>query len=1309
MKRFLSFILTVAMMLSVIGGVVVINTENAYARIAKDIYGNPVENSNIYQPTDDPIYYYQPPVDENGNHDYFGYVIYDDPQDIPDSEFYGTWDEIDNKWVSGPYLRYSEFPGMEKVEAAAKAGDYETAKAEIKEYYVSIANERVDTRGYGTITPLSTAILEGMSRNIFSYNMISALSIGGFYVPENNFEKVSFNVGSHIVSELIGSYPLFSVEIAGADKFWTTAEIYSKDAKDKSLRPYASAIVNGIYTEFPAVKDSMVVAGANGDTNYGEESIIYVEEHGTFDNTDSSYGSYDQNTKRMFVAFDTSSLKSTDSVKNMQIHLTARNVISEDTKIRFMDDDGNKLDREADRPKYLWATWYKDAAWAEDTLTWNTNTVLDKMYFSCNDMEAWDYVTSSNTTTKGKVCDYHRDNSQSKLKTAWMITHDERYAYTYIRNEMALINSIGCEPSVMNSLDMSTHMSGISGAFYPLLDSKYFSPEVCSAWLKFMWQLCNWQVESYYGTSNNNWGTFASGAVYNGVARFPEFATHDYWYQRTLEDNTRMLGVFTMDDGLCVEQSHNYVSTILGTMATPLNTMIRTGHEGPYEEHLYEDIYNCVKTLIFTSGPYFGGFNQADGYDPYNSYQSTFKTWYQLLFPDDENLAWLVSNGTSGKMPENPTTVYPTSYKTFMRSGWDKNSLQLAFINVSDSRRSHYHDDQLSFAMFAYGKYLLVDPGYGSDQTGDGGRVWKYNKSPVQHNVVTINDTYDYLYDGICGMTSVSANSSGARDFETNKYYDYQEYYNTGFSSSPLMQRSITFLKDSKFWIVSDYNVPKDPSKENVFAQHWHTAPDAKMEYDDNLAVRTNYDGPNVNIVPIESDELDGVQWVDCFYSEKSGQKIVAQKAMYTKTHTGTGRFTTLIVPEDIGDSYKIETSSVKNDSGLDDSLINGAYFRIVDENSGDTNYYFYYHINDDTKKPEGGVAIGDYTTDATTFVIQTDEKQEIVSVFMVNGTYIKLNSVNEYLVKTEEPTTLAFNKSGYFINILSSMMDDAEDVKNIQLYSTTAKAVRLDGEDLKSDIDGGVITLLGEYGSSNISSGGGSGGGGGGSSGGSGGSGGAGGTTPSTPKEPEVVEPTEPTEPDVTVDPVPSVMSYDDVASDDWFYDSVKYVYDNELMNGISDTEFGPSANLTRAMLVTILYRAEGEPEVSLENIPFGDIAIRSYYEKAVIWAAEKGIVGGYDANTFAPNDNITREQMAAIMYRYAKYKGYDVSVGEDTNILSYDDALNISEYAMAAVQYAVGSGLINGKTPTTLNPSDNATRAETSAILKRFFEANK
>ena len=160
--------------------------------------------------------------------------------------------------------------------------------------------------------------------------------------------------------------------------------------------------------------------------------------------------------------------------------------------------------------------------------------------------------------------------------------------------------------------------------------------------------------------------------------------------------------------------------------------------------------------------------------------------------------------------------------------------------------------------------------------------------------------------------------------------------------------------------------------------------------------------------------------------------------------------------------------------------------------------------------------------------------------------------------------------------------------------------------------------------------------------------------------------------------------------------------------MKGTSENHFSPDTTLTRAMLVTVLYRLEGEPKVS-GITSFADLEKGQYYLDAVCWAQLNGIINGTTDTTFAPNDNITREQIAAIMHRYAQYKGYDVSVGENTNILSYDDVDNISEYAIASMQYAVGSGLIKGKTEATLNPLDNATRAEIAAILHRFIEANK
>lgn len=182
----------------------------------------------------------------------------------------------------------------------------------------------------------------------------------------------------------------------------------------------------------------------------------------------------------------------------------------------------------------------------------------------------------------------------------------------------------------------------------------------------------------------------------------------------------------------------------------------------------------------------------------------------------------------------------------------------------------------------------------------------------------------------------------------------------------------------------------------------------------------------------------------------------------------------------------------------------------------------------------------------------------------------------------------------------------------------------------------------------------------------------------------------------------------FDDLDTSLWYHGDMDYVLSNGLMNGTADKTFAPNENLTRAMLVTILYRNEGKPEIS-GSAPFEDVAGGAYYADAVDWAYKNGIVKGISETMFAPDNNITREQIAAIMYRYAQYKGYDTTDGENTNILSYNDFDSISEYAIGAMQYACGSGLIKGRTESTLNPNDNATRAEIAAVLHRFIENNK
>ena len=182
-----------------------------------------------------------------------------------------------------------------------------------------------------------------------------------------------------------------------------------------------------------------------------------------------------------------------------------------------------------------------------------------------------------------------------------------------------------------------------------------------------------------------------------------------------------------------------------------------------------------------------------------------------------------------------------------------------------------------------------------------------------------------------------------------------------------------------------------------------------------------------------------------------------------------------------------------------------------------------------------------------------------------------------------------------------------------------------------------------------------------------------------------------------------PSALPFTDVAESAWYYEAVKYVYDNNLMNGTTDTTFGPNVTTSRAMLATILYRLEGSPAVAAAS--FTDVAAGKYYTDAVAWASANGIVTGYGDGTFLPNKAISRQEMAAMLYRYAQYKGYDVSVGEDTNILSYTDVSDVSEYAIPAMQWACGEGLITDMGDGTLNPAGPASRAQVATILMRFL----
>ncbi len=199
---------------------------------------------------------------------------------------------------------------------------------------------------------------------------------------------------------------------------------------------------------------------------------------------------------------------------------------------------------------------------------------------------------------------------------------------------------------------------------------------------------------------------------------------------------------------------------------------------------------------------------------------------------------------------------------------------------------------------------------------------------------------------------------------------------------------------------------------------------------------------------------------------------------------------------------------------------------------------------------------------------------------------------------------------------------------------------------------------------------------------------------------------PNAPITPSVPDTPADVKNIFKDVDKDDWFYEAVMKVYEKGLMLGVASDLFGPYINTQRGMIVTVLYRLEGEPAFSGKHM-FNDVSDKMYYDKAISWASENGIVNGYGDGRFGPEDYITREQLATILYRYAEYKGYNTSIDSEKVLNTFSDSEKISTWAKKGLEWAADKKIVGGKENSRLDPTGLATRAETAAMLIRFTEA--
>jgi len=1200
----------------------------------------------------------------------FDYQIATDPMQIADDEFFGAWsgDAENGEWIKQPYFRYDEFPDMIKVKEAAMAADYDLAKEELLNYYRSVRDSRFTEP---TTNPGNTAksIALALEKNVYPISGFG--EVRGYWNFDNEWEEYSVDVTGMFGSKVNGTVKDIGVLLMSVDKHLTQAEVKSRES-DKP--PVLELVVNGMPQKIVASKDIMIRGGAYSAMNYGSDEILTIQESGYYKN-------FNENTKRAIIAFDISGLKTSDKVNSATLKVYGRNA-------------------SGTGEKEICVYEYSEMTFAEDTANFDEFNV-DCAIWSCNDQNTWNFITSNNTSVKGKSALYHRGNDLNYVANMYSYTKDERYAYTFIRQYMGLVHHVGFNADVFNALDIAVHTRTTSKNIFQVLNSKYMTGEILTASIKTLWLQSQQNIFNFFGTKDNNWASFATGGVYAILSRFRELAVFDEWYQLTQEENLRIVKGFVLEDGMSLELPLGYTQTILGTIYTPFEIQEETGIPVPFGDEVLDIAHNIVKTLVYCSSPGWRGYNIADADDYQSNYSDTVKKWYIMAFPDDEMFEYVSTNGTSGAMPENPTTRYPLSLRTYMRSSWDSKAIAMSFINTNDHSASHGQRDHLSITLFAYGEFLLTDPGLGKSLL-DGAK--EFMSSAPMHNLVTVNNSE---HDKISQTRELG--------FESNNVYDFVEYAGS-YTQDVNQHRSILYLKDQKFFIVGDYANPENQTKENSFEQNWQMLPSSKISVDEQtLEIRSNNDDINVNLVPVGIDDLT-YYYEETNFSHKSAEEKNT-KAVLKKTAVGDAVFNTIILPRNIKEDFEVSADIV--DTGIDPTAVNAFSARIKNSKTGKENYYYYYHLNDLSKKQ--AATVGQFTTDATTMLVETDLDGNITSTFLMDATFLKDNTIDEegqYLFKVKEGaepvSAIAYEKNGEIFNVYSSTLN-AEFLENVTMYAPGQYNIRFDGKFMDGKKSGDYLYFADEpiiVGKDNGESG----------EGGTtppggtvqpggtnppvhGGGGGGGGGAPSVKPTPDDNKETEDNKddenqvitPPVSTDTVPTNIAKE--LNGHWGEDEITSLYKSGVVKG-DTTGLRLKDGISRAEFIALMVRALNM-DLSEYGNDFTDVDENHWYAPYIATAFDAGFVNGSDG-MFRPDDMITREEMCKII---AQVTDADYELKEN----DFTDRHAISDWAVEYVNKVYSLGIINGMDDGSFEPKSNTLREQAFVILTRIININK
>ncbi len=1193
---------------------------------------------------------------------------------MSDKVFFGEWDAKRERWTTVGKLNYSGFPDLANVENSVKEGDYDRAKQALFDYYLN--RERNSTRTKDTYSAKKDKLTADLLLENYMYNANSGMTLLDIATVMPDAQYIESDI-TDIVNNYLGTRRQLTFLITATNKDGGTVEIASKEA-GADVAPYLDINVNGTKMTLTPVADTMIMAGSNRTKNYGSEPMLIARESAMNDTANL----VDAETGRIYIKFDVSALKAGDTITGATLNLYGRNSTG-------------------DKEKSAAIFYIDDSSMEEDKLTWASG--LASVIFSYDQLESWPWNSPNGAGYRYPEELLRFNTWMDKLVKAYNVTQDEKYAYTALRMWMDFINVTKSDPRRIKDLDIAVRSQVMPGYIMQLLESEYMTPDILTGCLKYMWIQGNEFLKFF--TSSSNWGSSERMGHYAIALNFQEFTDSARWFSDIKQKYSQILDHILQEDGSSYELALGYTDYTMDTVIGALKIAEAAGIEGesPLSETTLNAIHQLSRFMMFTSMPGYIDNQEGDGYSHRSGYIPKRILYVGDWFGDQE-LIYGGSGGARGQEPEVTSVLYPFGRKAAMRTDWSSTANYL-YASVDGGVGNHAHKDDNNIVVSAYGQYLLVDPLYGS-YTADAKVNWL--KSSRGHNVVAVNAKG--LNSGDSGI-DYNDHKTGTRGtvnrWETNEAYDFFEGYSPNIRDARYT-RKILFVKPG-FWLVTDYLVPTT-SGSNKYDQFWHFLPEANIELDEETGItKTNLSKANIQVVPVEKDELSRATIETGWYSEGQGSFSEAGYTVYEKNVTGAAVFNTVLYPSNGSEEYHVDAQPIEL-SGVTNAEVSAFDLYITNVAGEQTSHYQYYIVNDTSKKALRNV--GAHTTDASMLFAELDEEGNTKSVMAQGATTIVNDNTEQTIFKSDKAADeISIKWNTELIRLSSSLI-------TLENLADTNTVVGKNGGNIKQLLlNGGVVRSFNSTSNSiyfgerpNESpdttpspspsakpstgtqhGGGGSGGGRGGAS-----------TAPVTPSNPDSTAP-----PDFTEPPGKREMSATmrGELENSWAKTEIEDLYEKGIVSGLSENSFGLEQEVTRAEFMALIVRTLELEPVQYQG-GFRDVSSEDWYAGYVQTALDYGLISGYDGAA-TPEAGITREEMAKILCSAAEKAGIDLEERGDLN--AFSDATEISGWASENIGQIVGSGLMNGFPDKTFAPQAYTKREEAFVVIYRLLNKMK